>query len=66
MRKEELFEGGEGEKKLSFETEYQLEEFRKIQPEYFNENGGIRLNKNIMEQMLTLINQLETELNSNQ
>ena len=66
-----LFEGGEEENtELSFETEYRLEEFRKIQSEYFDENGecysGIRLSKNIMEQMLTLINQLENELNSNQ
>ena len=66
-----LFEGGEEENtEISFETEYRLEEFRKIQSEYFDENGecysDIRLSKNIMEQMLTLINQLETELNSNQ
>lgn len=55
---------------LSFETEYHLEEFRRIQSEYFDENGkcysGIRLSENIMEQMLSLINQLETELKSKQ
>ena len=66
-----FFEGGEEENtEISFETEYRLEEFRKIQSEYFDENGecysDIRLSKNIMEQMLTLINQLVTELNSNQ
>lgn len=60
----------EESKEISFETEYHLEEFRKIQSEYFDENGkcyiGIHLSGNIMEQMLTLINQLEKELNSNQ
>ena len=66
-----LFEDGEkGKTQLSFETEYHLEEFRRIQSEYFDENGkcytGIHLSTNIMEQMLSLINQLETELNSNQ
>ena len=54
-------------KELTFETEYQLREFREIQSEYFNENGKTHfkdVRTNIMERMLTLINQLEIELSN--
>lgn len=52
-------------KELSFETEYQLQEFRKIQGEYFDEHGETYFKNNksaIMEKMFNLINQLEKEL----
>jgi hypothetical protein len=52
--------------KVYFETEYQLEEFRKIQFEYFNDNGEVYANlashSFILNTMLKLINQLEMEL----
>jgi hypothetical protein len=54
---------------MTFETQYQLEQFREIQDQYFDENnelwrGLIRVGDlhRIMEQMLTLINQLEIEI----
>jgi hypothetical protein len=52
---------------MDFETEYQLQEFREIQNQYFDEEGknypaGIN-STYIMEQMLKLINQLEKEIN---
>ena len=63
------FEDEITERNIAFETEYQLEEFRKIQSEYFDEDDkcytGIRLSENIMERMLKLINQLYKELTTN-
>ena len=52
-------------KDISFETEYQLEEFRKIEEEYFNEKEtyGVGLPKSIMNRMRNLINQMEKEIN---
>jgi hypothetical protein len=53
----------------SFETEYQLQEFREIQSEYFDEDGKAyqapTYKTGALEQMLNLINQLEKELNDN-
>ena len=50
----------------TFETEYQLEEWRKIESEYFDSDGNAFGNQNIAdstkEQMLKLINQLDSEL----
>lgn len=53
-------------KDISFETEYQLEEFRKIEGEYFNEKGtyGVGLPKSIMNRMRNLINQMEKDINN--
>lgn len=55
---------------MTFETEYQLQEFRKIQKQYFDEEGTLwgglssfcKPMKSIAESMLKLINQLEKEL----
>jgi hypothetical protein len=53
---------------MIFETEYQLQEFREIQEQYFTEDdklwGGLHCANlsSIMEQMLKLINQMEIEL----
>lgn len=53
---------------MTFETEYQLQEFREIQQQYFADNGklwgGLQCANlsSIMSQMLTLINQLESEI----
>lgn len=52
---------------MDFETEYQLSQFREIETEYFDNekyyDGLIGTShKNIMEQMLNLINQLETQI----
>jgi len=50
---------------LDFETEYQLNEFREIQSEHFDEFGKVFTNHtspNLCEQMLKLINQLEIAL----
>jgi len=52
---------------MTFETEYQILEFRKIQDQYFDEKGeaytpASSIDKNIKEQMLKLINQMETEI----
>ncbi len=52
---------------MEFETEYQLSQFREIESEYFD-NGkyydGLigTSHKYIMEKMLKLINQLETQI----
>ena len=58
----------DNENVISFETEYQLKIFREIQKDLFDENGkryeGTRLYNNEAEQMLKLINQLESEINS--
>jgi hypothetical protein len=51
---------------IDFETVYQLQEFRSIEKEYFNEKGelyrNIKVTPRIMEMMLKLINQLEKEI----
>ncbi len=51
---------------MTFETEYQLEEFRKIQGDLFDENGkrfsATRISDNEAEQMLEVINILEKEI----
>lgn len=51
---------------MNFETEYQLQEFREIQGQYFDELGkaytGTIFNLDTAERMLKLINQLEIEL----
>lgn len=53
----------------SFETEYQLQDFRSVQSSYFDETGkaytGTIFNLDMAERMLKLINQLETELKNN-
>lgn len=54
-----------GNKEVSFETEYQLKEFRSEQKELFDENGSAKsmiTHKEPMTRMLKLINQLEQEL----
>ena len=45
-----------------FETSYQLEEFRAIQPELFDAGGKSYRNSYYEEQMLRLINQMEYEI----
>lgn len=48
-----------------FETEYQLQEFREIQKDHFDEDGKAFRNVisvHLCERMLKLINQLESEL----
>lgn len=51
---------------MTTETQNKLDEFRAIEPEYF-ENGkaffNIASHVEILEKMLSLINSLETELN---
>jgi len=53
---------------MTFETDYNLYQFRKIQNQYFWEDNTcqeaiVPANmKNIMEQMLLLINQMEIEI----
>jgi len=51
---------------MKFETEYQLQQFREVEKEMFDENGkaftGSRISERQSEEMLTLINSLETEL----
>jgi hypothetical protein len=47
---------------MNFEQEYQLEQFRELQSQYFDEDGncytGVNLSPFIMESMLKLINVL--------
>ena len=47
---------------MNFEQEYQLEQFRKIQNQYFDKNDncytGVNLSPSMMEMMLSLINVL--------
>ena len=54
----------------TFETEYQLEEWRKIESQHFDSNGfayaGQNMSANTQEQMLKLINQLDEELSMNE
>lgn len=53
---------------MTFETEYQLQQFNEIKEQYFDENDKLWAGLNcaplesIMEQMLRLINQMETEI----
>jgi len=53
---------------MTFETEYQLQEFREVEKDYFDENGeyysGLMGSnpKWMAEQMLKLINQMEAEI----
>ncbi|MEB0262903.1 hypothetical protein [Mucilaginibacter sp. 10I4] len=50
---------------MDFETEYQLQEFREIQADHFDENGKaykFLVSTHLCERMLKLINQLEIEL----
>jgi hypothetical protein len=50
---------------MNFETSYQLEEFRAIQPELFDESGKAYYNIDLRgpaEDMLKLINQMEQEI----
>lgn len=53
---------------MTFETEYQLQEFRELQSNYFDEDGkaytGTIFNLEMCERMLKLINQLESEIQS--
>ena len=50
----------------SFETTYQLEEWRKVESEHFDEDGDAYksqvMSYGTQEQMLKLINQLDSEL----
>ena len=50
----------------SFETTYQLEEWRKVESEHFDEDGdaykGQVMSHRTQEQMYDLINQLDSEL----
>lgn len=51
---------------MNFETEYQLQEFREVQSQYFTKEGCVYkqiIPHQLCERMLLLINQLETELN---
>lgn len=52
--------------KITFETEYQLQEWRNVESQHFDCDGnaftGQQMALNTQEQMLRLINQLETEL----
>jgi thiaminase len=51
---------------IDFETEYQLKEFRDIQPEHFDSDGNaykLYISTHICNRMLKLINQLEKNLN---
>lgn len=51
---------------IHFETEYQLQEFRELQPSYFDKDGkaytGTIFDLNMAERMLKLINQLESKI----
>lgn len=51
---------------MLFKTEYQLQEFRDIQHEHFDDKGevysGLGREHSLCEQMLKLINQLEAEI----
>ena len=47
---------------MTFETSYQLEEFRAIQPELFDQEGNSYKRNSSEEQMLRLINQMEQEI----
>lgn len=51
---------------VEFETEYQLDQFRTIQGQYFDEYNihysGTAMDKNTAQKMLELINQLEKEV----
>ena len=53
----------------TFETEYQLKEWREIEPQHFDSEGraytGTQMARSTQEQMLKLINQLESELQDN-
>ena len=55
---------------MNYETEYKLKLFRDIQPSLFDEKGkayrGTRVSNSQLEQMLELINCLETEANMNE
>jgi hypothetical protein len=50
----------------TFETEYQLQEWRKIESQHFDSDGnaykGQNMSTSTQEQMLKLINQLDDEL----
>lgn len=50
----------------TFETEYQLQEWRKIESQHFDSDGnayaGQNMSASTQEQMLKLINQLDSEL----
>jgi hypothetical protein len=50
----------------TFETEYQLEEWKRIEPEHFDCDGnaftGQQMSGNVQEQMRALINRLEYKL----
>lgn len=51
--------------KVSFETEYQLEQFREIERDHFDENGKAYkhlISTHLCEPMLELINQMEAEI----
>lgn len=54
---------------MKFDTEYKLQEFRKSQMDYFDENGkrytGVGESYSIQETMLELINELENEISQN-
>ncbi|MFA5340437.1 MAG: hypothetical protein WC332_01550 [Clostridia bacterium] len=51
---------------MTFETEYQLQQFREIQGEHFDVDGKVYAGNGkehlLAEQMLKLINQLEQEI----
>jgi hypothetical protein len=50
---------------MTFETEYQLQEFREIEKEHFDENGTaykLLISTHLAERLLKLVNQLESEL----
>lgn len=56
----------EAEKRIAFETVYQLEEWRKVECQHFDANGNAyeaqNMSVSVREQMLRLINQLDGEL----
>lgn len=51
----------------TFETEYQMKEWREIESQHFDSDGkaykGQNMSNDTQEQMLKLINQLDSELN---
>ena len=52
-------------KEISFDTEYELEQFRAIEKDHFDDNGKaytLYISTHLCERMLKLINQLQTEL----
>jgi hypothetical protein len=58
--------GFEPSPNVEFETQYQLEQFREIEGQYFDEYNihyaGTQMDRNCAQKMLNLINQMEYEI----